>query len=120
MPGQPCARSLRLGPSPLKFLSLCRKNQGRLHPAMERPDANSAAVFLEEQLVARANTHSAPNLVGHCDLSFACDSRLLLHSQSSVPYFITLLLTCRNLKSTGHNHSKQGTMCEKRKASPVA
>src|SRR4029077_5770219 len=25
-----------------------------------RPDANSAAVFLEEQLVARANTHSAP------------------------------------------------------------
>src|SRR5207302_10940369 len=59
-------------------------------------------------------------LVGHCDLSFACDSRLLLHSQSSVPYFITLLLTCRNLKSTGHNHSKQGTMCEKRKASPVA
>src|SRR2546429_7819975 len=42
----------------------------------------------------------------HGDLSLACNSCLFLHSQSSLPYFTTLLLTCGNAKSSG---SKQLT-----------
>jgi hypothetical protein len=45
-----------------------------------RPNADSAAsVFLEEQLIARLNAKGAPNFVRHCNLTFARDSRMLLH-----------------------------------------
>src|SRR4029077_10863916 len=51
-------------------------------------------------LVARANAQSAANLMRHCDLSLARNSCQFLHSQSSFPYSITLLLTCGNAKSS--------------------
>jgi hypothetical protein len=48
-----------------------------------RPDANAAAIILEEQSVTRLDSQGAPDFVGNCDLSLARDSCVLLHNLSS-------------------------------------
>jgi hypothetical protein len=49
----------------------------------DRPDANAAAIVLEEQSVAGLDSQGAPDFVGNRDLSLACDSCVLLHNRPS-------------------------------------
>ena len=58
------------------------------------PYSDSFFIALKDQPVAGANPQHATDLVRHCDLSLAGDSRLLLHiATSNIPYLITDLLT---------------------------
>src|SRR6266852_6325259 len=60
--------------------------------AADRPDADTLSIALKQKAVPRTHAKDAPYLTGDSDLPFACDPRLLLHSDLLRPYSSTFSL----------------------------